>query len=64
MKSVPLKICPVSCSDLVDGFLHLYQSQVWQRGLNEVHYRLQVLMLQYQRLVASQQAQGHLEDDL
>lgn len=40
-------------SNLVDGFLHLHQAQVGQRGLDEVHYGLQALVLQNQRLVAS-----------
>ena len=54
----------VSNPNLVDGLLHLHQAQVGQRGLDEVHDGLQALVLQDQRLVASQQAHGHLEDDL
>lgn len=54
----------VSFSNLVDGFLHLHKAQVGQRGLDEVHDGLQALVLQDQRLVAPQEAQAHLKDDL
>lgn len=53
-----------SVSNLVDGFLHLHKAQVRQRGFNEVHNGFQAVVLQDQRFVAPQQAQGHLEDDL
>lgn len=58
-----VKDCPLF-SHLVDGLLHLHQAQVWQCGFDEVHYGLQTVVLQDQRLVASQQTQGHLEYDL
>lgn len=51
-----LQTDPVSISNLVNGFLHLHQAQVGQRRLDEVHYGLQVVLLQDQRLVAPQQA--------
>lgn len=49
---------------LVDGFLHLYQAQVGQGGLDEVHYRLQIVVLQDERLVAAQETQCNFENDL
>ena len=49
---------------LVDSFLHLHQAQVGKLGLDDVHYGLQAVMLHDQELVASQQTQAHLEDDL
>lgn len=49
---------------LVDSFLHLHQAQVGQGGLYEVHYGLQAIVLQDQRLVAAQQAQGDFKDNL
>lgn len=51
-------------SHLVDSFLHLHQTQVGKLRLDDVHYGLQTLMLHDQELVASQQTQAHLEDDL
>lgn len=49
---------------LVDSFLHLDQTQVGELGLDDIDYGLQTVVLHDQELVASQQTQAHLEDDL